>query len=243
MSKLEGLYGLEPEWIADELKAEAERRENIWREIEDREPRFAALRDLTIRALCSDKVAKASYFNLLRAGWRQFEFLELLVGMAVSVPRRGKAPNWLSGLGMTPKQMNYLPGRLNKLADEIEKLNGYPLLRPDIWLEGRKVSESAKKCFGFWFTRLPLLLRHYAAFTKGHSKDMRRFLWEKNRRAPRAEVLRALISLAQTETGRPRYKDLSAILSAAAHEAGLADSECAFDEPTLRVLGSRMQKK
>ena len=165
----------------------------------------------------------------------------MLVGMAVSVPRRGKAPNWLSGL-VTPKQIDYLPKRLNTFAAEIERLNKYPLLRPDCWIQGRKLSDSLKKVFALRVTQLPYLLQCYAAYVKGHSTDMRRFLREKVR-SPRAEVVRGLIILARKETGGPRCKDLSVILSAAATEAQLPESDHTFDEPAIRALDRRMRKK
>lgn len=219
----------------------------IWKELGRLVPEISKYRDLTMRGVRSDETAKESYCNLLRAGASPPEMLELLVGIAVSVPRRGKAPKWLSNLGMTPKQVAYLPGRLKRLADEIERFNKDPLLRPDVWVHGRKISETQSKpvldYLGKRLMALPGLLRIYAAFVDGHSKSMSRYLREAHRSGPRTQVLAALISFVRKETGRARYEDLANILAAAAGVEGSGDSDLTFTASALKALDRRMRQK
>jgi hypothetical protein len=234
------------DWEAGLRLAEGDQKA-LWEQLERQAPVVKEFRGRAIRGLVRDNLAKESYCNLLRAGLQQPKFLQVLVGMAVLTPRRGKAPKWLSALGMTPKQIDYLPRRLNALADEIERLNKYPLLRPDLWVRTRRTSQPQSKVVVDYLEnrlmRLPCDLRLYAAFIDSHTKSFSRCLREKSRTSPRVQVLAVLISLVRRETGRPMFRDLSLILSAAARASGLADSDWSFDEPTLKVLDSRMQKK
>lgn len=160
----------------------------FWEELGHLEPAISRCRNLTKDGVRSDETAKESFRNLLRAGASPSEMLEMLVEMAVSVPKRGKAPKWLLGLGMTPKQVAYLPGRLNRLADEIEKFNRHPLLRPDVWIHCRRISETHSKpvldYLGKRLMAMPGLLRTYAAFVDGHSKSMKSYLREARRSGP-----------------------------------------------------------
>jgi hypothetical protein len=148
---------------------------------------------------------------------------------------------------MTPEQIDYLPLRIKTFADDIERLNKHPLLRPDTWIHGRNFAQTHSKGvvdrFGKLLMGLPFLLRAYAGFINGHKESMGRYLRENSRTSPRTQVVAALISLVRRETGRPRYKELSIILNAAARGLGLAESAHAFDETALKVLDGRMQKK
>lgn len=230
-----------PPWkeMQAELKKAEESRERMWREVESKQPEIAKYRKLTFTGVLGDNVAKNSYNNLLRAGVKQPELLECLVGIAVSLPRRGKTPEWLLGSGMTAKQLDNFPSQLEGMAEEIEKLNRHPMFRPDAWVQGRNITEAAKKPFGLWFTRLPLLLRHYAAFIRGHSRHTCHFLKERYRPSPQAQALFGLIKLVRRETGRPMLPDLSNVLTA----AGIAGTDHVFDPPSLKVLDYRHRKQ
>lgn len=219
----------------------------FWEELGRLEPEISGYRNLTKDGVRSDETAKESFCNLLRAGASPPEMLEMLVGMAVSVPRRAKVPNWLSGLGMTPKQVAYLPGRLKRLADEIERFNKHPLLRPDVWIHCRGSSETHSKpvldYLGRRLMALPGLLRIHAAYVDGHSRSMSHYLREAHRSGPRTQLLAALISFVRKETGRARYEDLANILAAAAGVEGSGDSHLTFTASTLKALDRRMRQK
>lgn len=227
-----------PSWT--ELERAEENRKRMWREVESRDPMFAKYRRFTIKAVSSDKFAKESYSRLLKEGVSQPELLEWLVGIAVSLPRRGRVPKWLSGSGMTANQLDNFPSPPGKMAGSIEALNKHPLLRADIWIQARAVSKVWKDHLGLWFMRLPLLLRHYAAFLRAHSRDMSGFLLQANREGPQARALFGLINLVRRETGRPMLNDLSNVLTATATVAGTAQE---FDPLSLKVLDSRKRKK
>jgi hypothetical protein len=218
----------------------------FWKELGRLEPEITKCRNLTMDGVGSDETAKESYCNLLRAGTSPPEMLEMLVGMAVSVPRRGKAPRWLWGF-MTPKQVAYLPGRLKRLADEIERFNKHPLLRPDVWIYARRISETHPKpaldYLGKRLLGLPGLLRTYAAFIDGHSKSMNSYLREAYRSGPRSQVLAALISFVRRQTGRARYEDLANLLAAAAGVEGSGGSDLTFTASALKALDRRMRQK
>jgi hypothetical protein len=236
------MYGLAfPSWeeVQSEVEKMEEKRKRFWDGVESQNPTIGAWRNITIHGVMQDMVAKESYFRLLRAGISQPEFFEMLVGLAVSLPRRGRSPNWLSGTGKTPKTLASLASRLEGAAGELEKLNNHPLLRPDIWIQTRKLSEQQKKSFGLWFGRLPVLLRYYAAFLTAHSKTMRHFVRQKNRNSPQAQVLAGVIDLVRREAGRPMLSDLANVLSAAA--AGAGTTQC-FDPASLKVLDYRSRK-
>ena len=249
--KLTGLYGTDISaqlsaigFSVDAFDKAEEARKNLWKELECGEPWIASCRNLTISGILDDKEARASYFNLCKAGLTQPEFLEWLAGMAVLARQRGKSPKWLSGLGKTRKQLSYIPKQLRDTADKIEALNKYPLLTPEVWIHGRRISEryseDAKNPFGKLLMGLPFLLRCYAAFLTGHTKSMSRILREVSRTAPRTRFLLALISAVRRATGRPRYQDLANILTATGAVAG---SDRIFDAASLKALDRRARQK
>jgi hypothetical protein len=143
---------------------------------------------------------------------------------------------------MTRKQLRYLPSRLESMAEQIQRLNEHPMLRPDVWIGSRGgLSESQKETFGKWLPRLPFLLQLYAAFLKSHSKSLNRYVWQHaNRARPQAEMLSALLGIIRQETGRPMWTDLSNVLNAAAGIAGTGET---FDPERLKQLDYRKRRK
>lgn len=216
------LWGL-PSWEEMQKNAAAAKEawKNSWDALERAQPWIAECRNLAIQGVARDSVARDSYFKLC-AAFPQPELLEWLVGMAASVRKSSPGSNWFSGLPMTRKQMTYLPVRIEGLAKEIETLNRQPLVRPDVWIHGRRISKTQPQGvtirMGRLLMGLPNLLRFYAAFLGGHSKSMSAFL--RKRPAPRLTVLRALIGIVRKETGRPMFSGLSNVLIAAAGVAG-----------------------
>jgi len=211
------------------------------KEEESRDLRNADYRVLTQRAVSQDNIAKDSYSDLLSAGVTQPELLELLAGIAVLLPTRGKIPKWFRDLGKTAEQLKAFPSRIEAMAGEIETLNKHPMLRPDEWVKARGIAESAKRHFAVWFARLPLLVCHYAAFVRAHCKRMSDFLLKEHRIAPRTRVLRALVSLVRRETGSPRYTHLSNVLIATALLAG--KPEKGLDPDSLKSLDTSRPTK
>lgn len=183
-------------------------------------PREARYLDLsqTRRAISSDKDAKKSYSSLKKNGLKSTDLFEELVGMVAAVAvgslgKRNKRSTWYSGSGKTPETLAYFPKRLTAMADEIEKLNTHPLLRPD------RFCEPDKKPFVVRFMELPTIVRHYAAHVDHLSRSTsRRFSRNKKGRiGPMGQVLDCLRWLVREETGRERPADLSRILEAAVH--------------------------
>lgn len=193
---------------------------------------------ITAQALASDKLAKRSYDNLLRAGVRSAEALQMLVGMAATVPERGRKPDWLSGSGKSAKTLAYFPNRLRSVAREIEKLNRHSLIRPDAWGLGRGFSELEERIFGKWFVRLPVLLSRYADFLDAQSKGLKRSSGVNA--GPKALARSWLIDYVREETGKPMLNDIANLLNAA---AGITGIEQTVDPPTLKQLDFRKRKK
>jgi hypothetical protein len=245
-TKLSGLYGSDPFVLGNVLEEREpneadETRMNLWQRISREAPEIARCRDLAIQGILQCQVAKTSYLKLLRSGSIQPEVLQMLVGMAVSVPTKGQSPKWLPSSGMTAKQITYLPKRINGLADRIERLNKHPLLRPDDWIKMRKISESQKKALGKWLIVLPYMLRCYAAFLGGHTRDMGQVFTNRYRIAPRTEVLRVLMRLAREKIGKPGHTDLSNVLIAVANVAGTTGR--GLDPDSLKRLDAVWRKR
>ncbi len=183
--------------------------------------REASRSDLSqiMRAILSDKVAKNSYSNLKKNGLKSTDLFEELVGMvaAVAVGSLGK-PNkrstWYSGSGKTPKTLAYFPGRLRAMAGEIERLNTYPLFRPD--KEG-SICKPDKKSLVVGFMELPVTLRQFAAHVDDLSRSTSGLFSrnKKGRMGPMGQVLDCLRWLVRKETGRERPAVLQRILKAA----------------------------
>jgi hypothetical protein len=249
-SILKGLFGTDVTaqlsamgLVPDEAFGKAEEAWNrFWEELESIEPRVIICRNLTIRGVFENKVARDSYFKLCRAGLSQPEVFEMLVGMAV-IPRKGKDPNWLSGSGMTAKQINYLPKRLQDSANQIERLNKHPNLTPGYWIRGRKIAETKSEfaidLLGKLLMGLPSLLRVYAAFISGHSRSMREK--KESRSRPRSQVLAQLVQIVRKQTGRPMFSDLSNVLTAAAH--GAKTGSLGLDPDSLKSLDAAYRNK
>ena len=133
-----------------------------------------------------------------------------------SLGKPNKRSTWYSGSGKTPETLAYFPKRLAAMADEIEKLNTHPLLRPD---KESRFCEPDKKPFVVRFMELPTIVRHYAAHVDHLSRSASRLFSrnKKGRKGPMGQVLDCLRWLVREETGRERPADLSRILEAAVH--------------------------
>lgn len=186
----------------------------VWRDLE-----IEKYGKLAMQAILSDKAAKKSYSNLLAKGLKDIELLQEFLGMAVvlAVSPKGKAAKWFkwySGSGKTPKQLAYFPTRLRAVANEIERLNTHPLLRPD---KESSICEPDKKPFVVGFMELPTMLRHYAAHVGDLSRSTSR-LFRRNKKGsvrPMGQVLDCLRWLVRKETGKERSADLARLLEAA----------------------------
>ena len=235
------LTGLGDAW--PELEEERKRTQMFWQDVERKNPAIATWRNLTIAGVMSDDIARDSYFKMLGAGFTKIEFLEMLVGLAVlgtkKIPKLRPFPD----CGMNRGQIGRFPKRLRDIAEEIERLNKHPLIRPDIFVVYMTASEPLKKHLGKWFLQLPILLRSYAAFFAVHAKSTAWFMKRNvaNHRTWRPEVLCCLVDLVRKETGRPRLTDLANILTATAHEAGI--SEVGLDADSLKTLEAKHRKK
>jgi len=108
-----------------------QRREERWREIERNSPGIAIFRNLTTRAVASDKAAKDSLAKLLSSGFDEPELLEVLVGLATVSRRKSGKNNWLSKTRLTPRQLDYFPKRVRDIAAQIEILNKDPFFSPE----------------------------------------------------------------------------------------------------------------
>jgi hypothetical protein len=241
----------------DSFGEEQARSETFWSKVERRQPEITRLRNLTRQAVSSDQAAKKSYFELLKAGLKCPELLEMLVAHVVSVygaqkgAKRGNQ-DWCSGtkMGMSVRTLSRFPRRVQSLADEIERLNLHPLLTPDFWffnprlgsLQGLKLTDSLKKSLALWFGRLPRLMRCYAAYVEWQSKTMSQRVRKRKRASVNrgGVVLDALMHFVRQETGRDRHTDLSNILQATAN---VAKVERAFDPDMLKMRALRNRKR
>jgi hypothetical protein len=181
-------------------------------------------RDWAARAIKCDGVARHSCGKLLAAGINERELLEFLVGRAVwAFHARGSRP-WYFRSKMTREQVEYLPGRLRKMACEIEKLNeclaGSGLFSGQIPVPARG------------FGQMPELLRRYADFVALASRRKTRF--------GRMQALDELLQFVREETGKPRFGDITNLLTAVAHDAGVQRD---FGSDALKVRDSRRRKR
>ena len=215
----------------------------VWRNLGSRKHR-----KLTKQAIWSDKAARKSYSNLRAKGLKNTELLEELVGMAVAIAvgsggKASKWSKWYSGSGKTPKTLAYFPKRLKAVADEIEKLNTHPLLRPD---KESSICEPDMKPFVVWFMELPTMLRHYATHVHYLSGSMSK-LFRRNKKGsvgPMGQVLDCLRLLALKETGKERPADLKRLLAAALKKVPGLDPNFYFDfEAELKNRAYRERKK
>jgi hypothetical protein len=175
------------------------------------------------RAIQKDAVANESYRNLLAAGVKEGELLEFLVGRAVWVFRaRGPRP-WHFGSGMTAKNVAYFPKRLQTVAEEIEKLNKCLAY---CGLFSGQIRVPAKG-----FDQIPELLQRYAAFVALAARRRNRFR--------RGRALDELIQFVREETGKPRFGELSNLLTAVAHDVGVEND---FSPDAMKMRASRIRK-
>lgn len=198
-------------------------------------------RQIAVQGIESDKLAKESYDNLLRAGVRSPEALQIFVGMAATAPKSAGRVDSLSGSGKTIKTLAYFPRRLKAAASEIEKLNKHSLLRPDVWVSSGGFSELEERIFGRWFLRMPVLLRRYADFLDAQSRRVKRF-GASGRWSPQTFALSALIGYVRQETKRPMFEDLGNVLDATARVA-YGEKSQTFLVASLKMLDSRKRKK
>jgi hypothetical protein len=242
-------------WFAEmesERNAKAERRQKMWRDMEEESPDIARIRHVVISGILSDeadgRAAHDAYFNLIRSGLENSELLQFVLGLAVlaSLPQHtkrrpgvsSKSSIWYEGSGKNAKTLAYFPTRIENMADEIERLNAHPFFKPDTWVKTRSLPEAKKMVFARWFERLPVLMRHYAAFIGAHSKTMRKSMHEFTGSGPEklTQILVALVDLVRKETRRPHYKELAAILNAAGRNSGVKKD---FGPDELKMAVSR----
>ncbi len=160
------------------------------------------------RAIQKDTVARKSYNKLVASGIHEPELLEFLVARTVWSFYLRPLKHWYSTLGKTAKALKDFCKRLRSIANEVEKtterLRWTGLLFEPIGIPIRS------------FNGIPELLGRYAAFI---------CVAARKKRTQKRELVSAakdeLIQFVREETGRPQYEELSNLLIAVAHDAGL----------------------
>jgi hypothetical protein len=245
----------------DSFGIEQARREAFRSKVERRQLEIPQLRKLTQQVMAGNEVAENCYSKLRDAGLKRSKWFEALVAVAVLAqgvhqyfePQRAKKgeQDWCSeaNMGMSAKTLSRFPLRVRNFADEIEKLNLHPLLRPEFWifnpdlgsLQGLKLTDSLKKSLASWFGRLPRLLRCYADYVESQSKTMSRSVraLKKPKVGGRILVLDMLIQFVREETGKPHYAELAEILTATANANEVIKD---FSPDLLKMADSRCKK-
>jgi hypothetical protein len=221
------------DWLLDleDLRTlpEAERKAE-WLRLEREVPEIRKSRNLTRRAIASNKVTENYYSKLRAAGLASTEEFEHLVGFVVSI--RGRHLNWRVGLGKTQKSLSAFPKRLENIANEIQHLNQHELIRPDVWIKTRRLPAF----LGESCSKLPILLRFYSDYLRSQFASM-----DQSMRGPYGQVLDILLELVRQETRRAMYAEISEILMATAAVAGLP-AETDFSADSLKVRWQRKNK-
>lgn len=202
-------------------------------------------RILTEWEISDDRTARESHSKLCAAGFSP-DRLGLLVGAAVlRSPDAMKLSPWESVLGMTKKQIAYLPKQLTQMARTIKKLNQHPLLKMDMWKDASLLSlytKAEKRTIIKNVDCLPSLLQFYAGFIDCARKGVGHSFSQRGT-SPRAHILLCLMQEVREATGKPMYADLAKVLTAAAHIAGLSKRDLrGLNADSLKTLEARQKK-
>jgi hypothetical protein len=220
-------------WLLDDdyLRALPEcERQAMWLRLEQDVPEIRKCRNLTRRAIASNKVTNDYYSKLRVAGLTSTEQFEHLVGFVASIPRGHL--DWRVGLYKTRKSLSAFPTRLEDMANEIQRLNRHDLISPNIWMNTRKLPG----LLGESFSKLPVLLRCYADYLRSQFTSM-----DQSMRSPYGQVLDLLLELVRRETGRAMYTEISGILTVTANIAG-SSRETDFSQDSLKIRWQRISK-
>lgn len=120
--------------------------------------------------------------------------------------------------GMTGRTLRYMPGKIDRLAKEIENVNQHIFFDPKKWLSSRESTHQRaipQDVMREFFIRLPEILRQYAAYVGARTTLVNSF-----RRGPgRGDVLKKQLILnlmcyvRDATAGRPFYDALAELLS------------------------------
>jgi hypothetical protein len=195
-----------------DIVANRQAERTLWSQIEAQHPFFAECRTKARKCIFSEVIAKQSYDKLLAEGLGSVEMLELLVGLAALPAPKRKWDIWQDS-GKAKKSLAYFPTRLRGVADEIERLNVHPLVRPKSLVHAYAIPEPRRKQIAASFVLLPGRLRHYAGFLEAQQKLVKKLL--KHVATGKSGNRRALLRLVKSQTGKDHYEDVVNLLHAA----------------------------
>jgi len=184
--------------------------------------------------------------RLQTEAWARVDLSHELTGLACLAvftgleDRKSWEGMWLQGTGKTWKALKEFPGRLRRMADEVERLNANQFFRPKVFINPTLVSsdrhQAVTKMKSFY--QLPTVLRSYAEALSQHSaKVPRKF---PPRPWGRSRWVCELSDLTELATGKPHHEQVASLLSAAAN---VLNEKVAVDAVNIAETRSRRKKR
>ena len=179
--------------------------------------------------------SKSRLQELVNAGCNKAEVESFLIVLRLFAAAPKQRKNTFLPRGMTAKVLKDLPSRIEKLGEEVHRVNEHILFKPEIWLhELNGPQPLVHPLKARVFMAVPDILKQYAKYLLFRTTLLGRF-----RQGPgkigisKRYLIRVMMKYVQKATGEPFYEALADLLSTA------LPNDPTYDGSALRKLDIR----